>query len=97
MNSQQPTNAEGGITNDETLMINTTFKPGDPVKNTYVANTIASQGPFMSSNGLGAGRSLSQKTWTLINKNIKGIEEQNPLVPLVSSKQLIVTAGTTNS
>lgn len=85
MNSQQPVNAEGS-TNDEMLMINASSKPVDPVKNTYVANTIASQGPFMTSNGLGAGRSLSQKTWALINKNIKGIEEQNPLVQPVSSK-----------
>lgn len=42
-------------------MINMTNpKPSEPpIKNTYLTNTIASQGPFMSNNGLGAGRSLS--------------------------------------
>jgi hypothetical protein len=41
-------------------MINmTASKPSEPAKNTYLTNTIASQGPFMSNNGLGAGRSLS--------------------------------------
>ena len=51
----------------------------------------------MQTNGLGAGRSLSQKTWTLINKNIKGIEDninsQTNNQPLYSQKQLIVTTA----
>ena len=74
--SNQPSNE---TSNEEgALMINNTSasKQSEPAKNsTFATNTIASQGPFMSNNGLGAGRSLSQKTWTLINKNIKGIEE----------------------
>ena len=74
--SNQPSNE---TSNEEgALMINNTSasKQSEPAKNsTFATNTSASQGPFMSNNGLGAGRSLSQKTWTLINKNIKGIEE----------------------
>jgi hypothetical protein len=61
-------------------------------------NTVQVNGSnFMQTNGLGAGRSLSQKTWTLINKNIKGIEDninsQTNNQPLYSQKQLIVTTA----
>lgn len=87
MNIQPPITSTEGMNDDGGLIISSKQQPPlEPVKNSYMTNTIASQGPFMSNNGLGAGRSLSQKTWTLINKNIKGIEEQSPLVPPVSSK-----------
>lgn len=76
---QQPTASEPStdLTNDDLKQAGTlpdlTFKP---FNSSLPVNTVQITGNnFVQNNGFGAGRSLSHKTWTLINKNIKGIDE----------------------